>query len=127
MKKLELALEKMEISLEGVSAVTADELVTQAYELIKEYIEENKPKKQPKKTPYTAETFPENAIWMKNIESGDVYSIQTKSKSGMVLAVFSSSPPICAEFEDVYKYKIGCQVIKDGEIKIEWRPFYVED
>ena len=74
-----------------------------------------------KKIPYTAETFPDNAIWIRRKH----YS---KGVREAILDVYKDR----IEFEDTNAYfedtpediEIGCQVIKGGEIKIEWKPFY---
>lgn len=76
---------------------------------------------EPKKIPYTAETFPENALWVRR-------NHYMKGVRESILDVYKDRiefEDTNAYFEDISKkIKIGCQVIKDGEIKIEWKPFY---
>lgn len=77
--------------------------------------------KEPQKIPYTAETFPENALWLreKNNYVGVKNLIQGVRIDKIILGVCDDI--YFDEFED---YEIGCQVIKNGKIEIEWKPFY---
>lgn len=77
--------------------------------------------KQPKKIPYTAETFPENAILVrqKHYAKGVRYLITCVTRTN--IDFFDTN----AYFEDMSEdLEIGCLTRNH---KIEWRPFYIEE
>lgn len=93
--------------------------------ITKNQVEEITPFKKNKKIPYTLETFPENALWVRHKkwlkkEKAIITSID-KEKIIFNECDFSFSDDYVLE-----NYEIGCQVIKDGKIEIEWLPFYQE-
>lgn len=80
-------------------------------------------KKQPKKIPYTLETFPKNAVLIRHKDKKDEYCIIAKNE--LYISCFTQRNTYF--FEDIDEnIEIGCQVIKDGKIEIEWLPFYRE-
>lgn len=85
--------------------------------------------KQPKKIPYTIETFPENALWIRNYKcAGERLKFKLYKRDFRF--DFIEFDGINAELKglDYLKdFEIGCQVIKDGKIEIEWLPFYREE
>lgn len=81
-------------------------------------------KKQPKKTPYTADTFPENAIWIREKNAKEMMSFSIYD--GNIIDALGNGINLDSKYI-IENCEIGCQVIKDGEIKIEWRPFYIEE
>lgn len=94
---------------------------------------------EPKKIPYTAETFPENALWIRSKKSKNIIMIQEREEDSVIWGMTEYD---CSKLyfkqelnevgledskftaKNIEDYEIGCQVIKDREIKIEWRPFY---
>lgn len=76
-------------------------------------------KQQPKKIPYTLETFPENALLIKD-RFGDIYFIIEKTNTY-----------IRNIYDEFYFYNnfetqnIEIGIIEDGKIEIEWKPFYL--
>ena len=80
---------------------------------------------EPKKIPYTAETFPENAIWVRRVGKIErlKYEVNKNSYGSYVIRILDGKKTFFLN-EDIEDYEIGCQIIKDGEIKIEWQKFY---
>jgi len=74
---------------------------------------------EPKKIPYTIETFPKNALWAK-----------TKDKQNLICSRSNNKISFCDKewkFDDKFlieNYEIGCQIVKDGKIETVWLPFY---
>ena len=84
-----------------------------------------------KKIPYTAETFPDNAIRIRVV--GDDGFNNIVSSNNETLFIFNPASGGTIKYKwgsrlllnrNIDDYEIGCQVIKDGEIKIEWQKFY---
>lgn len=80
---------------------------------------------EPKKIPYTAETFPDNAIWVRKIGKNEKLTFEVKEStlSPDSVIINNGRTGLCM-VRNMKNYEIGCQIIKDGEIKIEWKPFY---
>lgn len=78
-----------------------------------------------KQMQYTLETFPENALLIRHKDiKEEIYYILTKSKFGIY---YGKDYILYFDYDkDIENYEIGCQVIKDGKIEIEWLPFYQE-
>lgn len=83
-------------------------------------------KQQPKKIPYTLETFPENALWVRKKD----WNKFVKKRFDVCydgIKFFRVGKIENLMFGEIKEdYKIGCQVIKDNKIVIEWVPFYQE-
>lgn len=82
-------------------------------------------KQQPKKIPYTLETFPKNAVFIKGKCWIEKHKRAFYIKEDCLITC-SGTHIFFNEKEQMDFFEIGCQVIKDGKIEIEWKPFYQE-
>ena len=76
---------------------------------------------EPEKIPYTAETFPDNAIWIriKDTEHKNKYNINIVNEK--IFFITSYKCVINVKFDEFDEYEIG---FLTKHHKLEWRPFY---